>query len=130
MSIFGHSIRIRGEVRSSADLTIEGQVSGPVTCDGGVVTIAASAIIEGDVMAADITVFGRAAGQLIATEVVDIRPAATVAGAVIAPKLILHDGAQFSGRVDPNRLETALSVARFQQKKRDEAAATNGAPGL
>ena len=121
MSVFGRTIRIRGEVRASADLTIEGHVTGPIMCDGGVVTITTSSVIEGDILASDITVFGRAAGQLIATEVVDLRPGAVVAGAIIAPKLILHDGARFSGRVDPNRLDAALSVARFQQKQRDNS---------
>jgi len=98
-------------------------VTGPIVCDAGTVTLAVSSVIEGDVLAGDITVFGRAAGQLIATDVVDIRPGAVVAGAVIAPRLILHDGATFNGRVDPKRLDAALSVARFQQKQRDGSAA-------
>lgn len=120
MSLRGTTIRVLGEVRASADLTIDGHVTGPVICDGGAVTVLSSAVIEGDILACDITVFGRADGQLIATEVVDVRPEATVTGAVIAPKLILHDGARFTGRVDPRRLDAALSVARFQQRKRDE----------
>jgi cytoskeletal protein CcmA (bactofilin family) len=118
MSLTGQSMRIVGEVHASGDLLIEGQVTGPVMCEGGNVTIAATCIVEGDIIATDITVFGRAAGQLIATDVVDIRPDAVVAGAVIAPRLILHDGARFSGRVDPKRLDAALGVARFQQKQR------------
>jgi cytoskeletal protein CcmA (bactofilin family) len=119
MSVFGRTIRITGEVQASADLTIEGHVTGQVTCEGGVVTLAASSVIEGDVIAADITVLGSTTGQLIATEVVDLRPASTVSGVIISPKLILHDGAQFNGRVDPQRVDIALSVARFQQKKRN-----------
>lgn len=120
MSVLGPTIRIKGEVRASADLTIEGHVTGPVMCHGVAVTLAATSVVDGDVVAGDITVFGRAAGQLIATEVVDIRPEAVVNGTVIAPKLILHDGARFDGRVDPHRLDAAISVVRFQQKKRDE----------
>jgi cytoskeletal protein CcmA (bactofilin family) len=118
MSIFGATIRINGEISCTNDLTIEGQVSGPVFCEGANVTVASSAIVEGDIVASDVTVHGRAAGQIIATEVVDIRAEAIVAGAVIAPKLILHDGAKFSGRVDPNRLQAALDVAKFQRRQR------------
>jgi cytoskeletal protein CcmA (bactofilin family) len=67
-------------------------------------TIPASASVEGPVLARDIIVFGRIDGQLVATEVVDLRPGSIVTGSIISPKLILHDGALFSGRVDPTRL--------------------------
>jgi cytoskeletal protein CcmA (bactofilin family) len=86
------------------------------------VTITAAAVVNGDIVARDITVLGRASGQLIATEVVDVRVGASVDGAVIAPSLILHEGARMQGLVDPNRLTAALSVARFQQKQRDTKA--------
>ena len=118
MSLLGKTIKVVGEVYATGNLTIEGHVTGPVTCEGGTVTLAASSTTEGDVISNDITVFGRAAGQLIATDVVDVRPEAVVAGAIIAPKLILHEGATFNGRVDPKRLDAALGVARFQQKQR------------
>ena len=119
MSIRGSSIVIVGEVRAIGDLTLEGRIDGPVLCEGGAVTITAEAVVNGDVVARDITVLGRASGQLIATEVVDVRVGASVDGAVIAPSLILHEGARLQGRVDPNRLDAALSVARFQSKQRD-----------
>ena len=122
MSIRGSSIVIVGEVRAIGDLTLEGRIDGPVLCEGGVVTITTEAVVNGDVVARDITVLGRASGQLIATEVVDVRVGASVDGAVIAPSLILHEGARLNGRVDPTRLDAALSVARFQQKQRDTKA--------
>ena len=118
MGLSGRSMKIVGEVHATGDLTIDGHVTGPILCEGGTVTVAESSVIEGDIVAGDITVLGRAAGQLIATEVVDLRPSSVVAGAVIAPKLILHEGARFNGRVDPKRLDAALGVARFQQKQR------------
>jgi cytoskeletal protein CcmA (bactofilin family) len=121
MSLLGRTIKVVGEVQSAGELTIEGHVTGPITCDGGTVTLTASCVEEGDVIAGDITVFGRAAGQLIATDVVDVRPGAVVAGAVIAPRFILDETAQFNGRVDPKRLDAALGVARFQQKQRNTA---------
>jgi cytoskeletal protein CcmA (bactofilin family) len=122
MAIVGPSIVIVGEVRASGDVTIDGRLSGPLMCEGGTVSIGATAVLEGDVVARDITVFGRATGRLIATEVVDVRRGAVVAGQAIAPSFILHDGAQFQGHVEPQRLAAALSVARFQQKQRDRPA--------
>jgi cytoskeletal protein CcmA (bactofilin family) len=118
MSLRGRSIVITGEVWCSEDLAIEGRVEGPVWCEGRAVTIAAGAQVAGDVIARDISVFGVASGQLIATEVVDLRPGSTVTGSVIAPSLVLHDGARFNGRVEPQRLDAALSVAKFQLKQK------------
>ena len=122
MSLVGYTLVIVGEVRGTADLTVDGRIEGPILCEGHSVTIPVSATVVGDIVGRDITVFGRVDGQMIATEVVDLRVGSTASGAVIAPSLILHEGATFSGRVDPKRLDAALSVVRFQQKQRDAAA--------
>jgi cytoskeletal protein CcmA (bactofilin family) len=122
MGIAGKSLVVIGEVRSTSELTLDGRIEGHVWCENGSVTVSASAVLMGDVVARDITVLGRVSGQLIATEVVDVRAGAVVTGAAIAPAFILHEGASFNGRVEPQRLDAALGVARFQQKQRDTKA--------
>lgn len=122
MGIVGKTLVVRGEIRAGGDLTLDGRTDGWVWSETGAVTIGATATVNADVVARDITVFGRVSGQLIATEVVDVRGGAVVTSMVIAPRFILHPGASFTGRVDPNRLDAALSVARFQQKQRDAKA--------
>jgi cytoskeletal protein CcmA (bactofilin family) len=119
VNTLGKSVIIRGEVRSSEDLVIEGRVEGPIWCEGTTLTLAASGQVAGDVIARDITVFGRMDGQLVATEVVDLRPAASITGRIVSKQLIMHDGAEFNGRVEPQHLQAALGVARYQQQKRD-----------
>jgi cytoskeletal protein CcmA (bactofilin family) len=119
MSTIGSTIRIKGEVRASEDITIEGHIVGPIQCERCSIVLAPTADVTGDVVARDITVFGRANGQLVATDVVDIRAEARAMGRVVSPKLILADGAQFTGRVEPQHLEAALRVAKFHQKQRD-----------
>lgn len=119
MSVLGKTILVKGELRSTEDLTIEGRIDGPVTCVDGAVVVTAEAAVAGDVIARDITVFGRSHGQLIATEVVDVRPGATVTGTAMSKQFILHEGAHFTGRVEPQHLDAALRVARFNQQKRE-----------
>ena len=120
MSLLGKTIVVKGELRSSEDLTIEGRINGSITCEGGAVVVTSDAAVTGDVIARDITVFGRSQGQLIATEVVDVRPGATVTGTAMSKQFILHEGAHFTGRVEPQHLDAALRVARFHQQKRDK----------
>ena len=115
MSTIGKGILVKGEVRAGEDITVEGRVEGPVICEGFAVTVAATADVTGDVRARDITVFGRSTGRLIATDVVDLRAESTVAGQVISKRFILHDGACFHGRAEPQHLEAALRVAKFNE---------------
>jgi len=77
--------------------------------------------VSGDIIARDITVDGRAAGQLVAVEIVHIRKHAVASGRVMATRFVLEDGAEFHGLVEPQHLEAALRVARFNQQKRDAA---------
>ena len=118
MSTLAKNISVKGELRTSDDLTVEGRIEGPVLCDGAV-TIAPSADVVGDVLARDITVFGRFAGQLVATDVVDVRADAIVTGRIVTRRFILTDGASFNGRAEPQHLEAALRVARFKEQKKD-----------
>ena len=127
MSMIGRTIRVNGELRSTEDITVEGRVEGPIRCEGVAVTLAASAEVTGDVFARDITVFGRSSGRLIATDVVDLRARATVTGQILSKRFILNEGAHFTGRAEPQHLEGALRVAKFQQEK--AAAAQPGAKG-
>lgn len=121
MGISGQSLTIRGEVRSSEDLTVEGRIEGPITCETGAVVVTEGASVTGDIIARDLTILGRVEGQMIATDIVDVRAGAFVTGHVVSRDFILHDGADFMGRVEPQHLEAALRVAKFQQRKRDTA---------
>ena len=121
MTIFKDTIAIKGELRIADDLTLEGRMEGPVFCDGSLI-VAPSADVSGDIIARDITVFGRFAGQLVATDFVDICADAIVSGRVVAKRLILDDAARFNGRSEPQMLDAALRVAKFQQQRRDRVA--------
>ncbi|MEO8482380.1 MAG: polymer-forming cytoskeletal protein [Acidobacteriota bacterium] len=119
MTTIGKNTAVTGEVRSTEDLTIEGRIDGPVLCESSAVVVTASAHVTGDIIARDITVFGRTTGQLVATDTVDLRSDAVVRGTVVSARFILNPEARFDGRVEPQHLEAALRVARYEQKKRD-----------
>ena len=115
MLILTHEIEVHGEVCVGDDLTVQGRITGSVWADGLTFTIADSATVVGDVIARDITVFGRVEGSLVASEVVDLREGASVTGRILSERLILNDGATFNGRVEPQHLEAALKVARHRR---------------
>jgi cytoskeletal protein CcmA (bactofilin family) len=117
MSTLAASISVKGELRTTEDLTIEGSVEGTIFCEDGSVIVAASAKVGADILARDITIFGHSSGQLIATEVVDVRASAAVTGQIVSPRFILDEAAFFQGRVAPQMLEAAIRVAQYQRTK-------------
>jgi cytoskeletal protein CcmA (bactofilin family) len=120
MSTIGKTISVKGELRSGEDITIEGRLEGNLFCETGAVVLAASCEVQGDVLARDITVYGRHTGQLVATDVVDVRGESDVNGQVMSKRFILDPAARFKGRVEPQHLEAALHVAKFNQRKRQD----------
>jgi cytoskeletal protein CcmA (bactofilin family) len=116
---FGQTVVVSGEIRTTEDVTIEGRVDGPIHAEHAVVVVSATGHVVGDIIADDITVFGRVTGQLIATDIVDVRAGADVRGHVVSKRFVLELEASFEGRIEPQHLQAALSVARFNQKRRD-----------
>ena len=114
----GKTLLLKGDFQASEDITIDGRIDGSVICDGCAVVLAPTAQVTGDVLARDITVFGRAEGQFTATEVVDVRAGANVTGRIVSRQFILDIDATFNGHVEPQHLEAALRVAEFQRKKK------------
>ena len=103
MSQLGSTVTVRGEVSSTDDLSIEGRVDGPVWCEGHAVTIAETAMVNGDVFARDITVAGTVNGTLLAREIVDVRASAQVTGRIVSARLILAEGGCSTATCSPIR---------------------------
>jgi cytoskeletal protein CcmA (bactofilin family) len=117
----GKTLVLKGELRSGEDITIDGRLEGSISCEGCAVVLSESADIAADILASDITILGRSNGQLTATDVVEIREGATVTGRVVSRRFILQSGATFNGRVEPQRLDAALTVAKYKERKREAA---------
>lgn len=118
----GKGVTIKGELRTTADITFEGQIEGHIFCESCAVVFGPTSEVVGDVIGEDVTVYGRFQGQIVATDVVDIREGADVRAHVMSRRFILDAAARFGGRVEPQHLEAALRVAHFQQRKREAAA--------
>jgi cytoskeletal protein CcmA (bactofilin family) len=115
MFLIGATIRIRGEIACTEDLVLDGQVDGgPVWNEANAVTVAASAVINADLIARHITVLGRVNGMLLASERVDVRATAHVEGRIVASNVTLADGALFQGTVEPQHIDAALRVAKHR----------------
>ena len=128
MGLHGRTIAIRGTVDCVEDVLIEGRIDGHIWNENHVVTVGADAIVKGDIVARMITVRGEVDGTMMATGLVDIMNEARVTVRVVAQRFMLADGGTFSGKVEPQHLDTAMKVARHRRAEAHEAGATIETP--
>ena len=128
MSLQGRTLAIRGSVDCVEDVLIEGRIDGHIWNENHVVTVGADAIVKGDIVARVITVRGEVDGTMMATGRVDIMNEARVTGRVLAQRFMLAEGGSFSGKVEPQHLDSAMKVARHRRAEGQDATAKPEAP--
>ena len=101
------SLRIRGEVTGHGDLIIDGEVHGKVRITEGKVTVGENGRVDADIEAREIEVLGRVQGLLRGAERVLLGRTAVASGDIAAPRVVIEDGARFTGRVEVLRREEA-----------------------
>jgi cytoskeletal protein CcmA (bactofilin family) len=107
-SVFGASLRFKGELRADEDFVLQGQIEGSIHHTQNL-TIGTDGVVKGDSRAHTIVVEGTVDGDLYALESISIRPTAKVRGNLLAPRVAIADGASFNGKVD---MATATKAAR------------------
>jgi cytoskeletal protein CcmA (bactofilin family) len=99
-AVIGPSIQITGTVSAQEPLTLAGRVNGSVEVAGHLVTVAATAQVEGDITAEAIVVSGRTRGKLHGSARVTVHESATVEGQLVTPILSVENGAVLKAKVD------------------------------
>lgn len=96
----GKTVVIRGELKGSEDLIIDGQVEGTISLAEGRLTIGPDAHVAADLTAKEVLILGHVKGNIVATGRVELRAGSNVEGDVKALRLAVEDNAIFRGKVD------------------------------
>jgi len=96
----GRSITIHGDVSGDEDLLIQGRVDGSVDLKQQSVTVGQEGRVKANITGRVVIVEGEVEGDLQAEEQVILRSTATVQGDITASRVVLEDGANFSGGVN------------------------------
>lgn len=105
----GISVSIKGEIKGSEDLTVDGQVEGKIDLPEHTLTIGPNATVVADINAKVVTVFGSVIGTVVAREKADIRKTASVEGSLSCGRLAVQEGAKINGRVETKNRPTAAA---------------------
>ncbi len=128
-NIIGKDTVIEGTLRSSGNVHISGTVHGNVEVDGRTVVMP-DGRIEGEVISATAEIGGRIQGHLVIKERLVLKNTAVVEGDIRTAKLVIEDGATFTGRCDmgsaampsrPARPEASRPEASRPEASRPEA---------
>jgi cytoskeletal protein CcmA (bactofilin family) len=118
-SVIGKNITVTGDISSREDLVVEGRVTGQIQLSESRLTIGEDGYAQSQISAREVVISGRVDGQIIATERVELRHTAQVAGDITAPRLVIHQDAVLSGSVD---LSPSLAIKAQKQAKREAEA--------
>lgn len=95
-TIIGDGTTVAGEVRVGGTLRVDGSVEGDIQADW--VVVGETGKIRGNTRTRGMVVGGSVEGNIEASEMVDLKEKARMAGEIHAPKLTVTEGALFDGQ--------------------------------
>lgn len=125
-SVIGSNTQVHGDINSDEDLTIEGQVTGIVTCKQHTVTLGSDSRLHGDAYAHTLRVSGNVEGNLVALHKATVHAGANVTGTITTPCLVLEDGSLFQGNIDMNPDNDIFSSVFTSQPTKNTHPKTSG----
>jgi cytoskeletal protein CcmA (bactofilin family) len=99
-SYLGPGLHIKGEITGNEDLKLDSKVEGLVSIGGFRLTVGPSAHLNADIVAREAVISGEVNGDIRACDRIDILKSASVVGDLSTGKIMLEEGAYFSGSVE------------------------------
>ena len=103
MTTLGPSLTVTGDITSQEDITIHGRVKGQIRMDKGALLVAPKGSVDAEVQGTHVTIHGTLAGNVLATDRIELTPTSDVTGTITAPSIVLQEGATFNGTIDMDR---------------------------
>ena len=120
-NVLSSDVEIKGNLKFSGELTLDGKVDGEIQTDG-VLNLGDSAVVTGNINAQTVVVRGRVNGNINAKEKIEIKTKAELFGDIRAAKLVVEEGVTFVGKteVNPNKVSPSAPTPRPGEAKAPE----------
>jgi len=115
MTHIGPSITFDGMLTCSDSLRLDGQVRGDIVMRDAELTIGQSATVDADIRGLRVLILGTVNGNVTASERIELGASANVTGGLSANRVVIVDGARFTGRVDMDRRTIAAKIAHYKE---------------
>ena len=107
--MIGAKVRVNGDIVSSEDLLVEGEVNGTITLTENELVIGTSGRVKANISAKTVRIEGEVNGDVESSERVVICASGNVEGNVSSPRVVLEDGGRFKGSIDMGGSKTAAA---------------------
>src|SRR5206468_11792268 len=106
-NVLNSDVEVKGNLKFSGELTFDGKLDGEIHTDG-TLNLGDSAIVTGNINAANVVVRGKITGNISAKERIEIKSKAELFGDIRATKLVVEEGVTFVGKteVNPNKVRS------------------------
>ena len=110
VSVIGPTLVIKGELSADEDLVIDGTIEGTIAHHKKNLTVGKQGRVTADIHASSVLVEGELNGDIHSDGLVSLAKGATVNGNIYCARLVMEDGARFSGNIDMTK-PTPLKIA-------------------
>lgn len=93
----GHGTTLKGEANFQMMLRVDGHLIGTISSDGGTLIVGTQGQVDANISVATAQVNGTVNGDILATEKIVLGRTAKVVGNIMAPRLVIEDGAILEG---------------------------------
>jgi len=110
-NVLNSDVEIKGNVKFSGELTLEGKLEGEINSDG-TLSVGETGLINGNVNAGTVIIRGKVNGNVVARDKIEIKSKAELFGDIRSAKLAIEEGVTFVGKteVNPNKLAPSPAV--------------------
>lgn len=95
-TVLAEDLEFDGTIEFAEPLLVKGRLSGEVHAEADLY-IAASAVLDADIVAARVSVKGTVSGDITASERIELFSGASIGGNIRTPDLIVQSGSHFTG---------------------------------
>lgn len=110
VATIGKSVVVKGELSGSEDLVVDGEVEGSISLRGQSLTVGPNGRVRANIEARNVILHGRVDGDVHASERVELRKTASLAGDISTSRISIEDGAFFKGTIDIQKPEPAAKL--------------------
>ncbi len=119
VSLIGGGTHIKGEVKCSGDLRIDGTVEGTVDAEGKVV-VGEAGRIYGEIICRNADISGYLKGRIGVRELLAIKATARLDGEIVTQKLSIEPGCRFTGSCQMGDIEDPQGEGQAPQSARPQ----------
>ncbi|MEJ2299041.1 MAG: polymer-forming cytoskeletal protein [Woeseiaceae bacterium] len=122
-SVIGPTLKFKGELSANEDLIIEGEIEGIIAHQEKNLTVGRDGRVKADIAARKVEIYGNVEGDVRGEEIVKIMKSAIVKGNIYCGRIVMEDGAQFSGSI-----EMSQNKSKDQSKDKPSSGKTTSLP--